>query len=232
MRASNRPTQEPADPSGRPTWRRNSAAEAHRTLEPSVGMGPSVVGRGDVVSIRDGRYRASQTHERQSQPAFQCRVSWSPAPQLQNRNIGHDAATSCHVATLRQLVTPCTNNVETPLLETEYGERRDPLQTLTLIQALLTVSVDDHQTRRLVDLLGQVLAAARNRHESAARSLAELTARQRQVMDLVLAGHPSKNIAADLAISQRTVENHRAAIMRKAGVKSLPELARLEMHCL
>ena len=56
-----------------------------------------------------------------------------------------------------------------------------------------------------------------------------LTARQRQIMVLVLAGHPNKNIAADLGISQRTVENHRAAIMRKSGSKSLPALARLAL---
>jgi two-component system CheB/CheR fusion protein len=46
-------------------------------------------------------------------------------------------------------------------------------------------------------------------------------------MTLVLEGHPSKNIAADLHISQRTVENHRAAIMKKTGVTSLAALARL-----
>jgi two-component system CheB/CheR fusion protein len=62
--------------------------------------------------------------------------------------------------------------------------------------------------------------------EAAAGHVAELTSRQHQVMDLVLAGHPSKNIAADLGISQRTVENHRAAVMHKMGAKSLPELAR------
>jgi two-component system, chemotaxis family, CheB/CheR fusion protein len=60
-----------------------------------------------------------------------------------------------------------------------------------------------------------------------ALELAGLTARQREIMHLVLAGHPSKNIAADLSISQRTVENHRALIMKKTGSKSLPELARL-----
>lgn len=57
----------------------------------------------------------------------------------------------------------------------------------------------------------------------------DLTPRQRQVMDLVLAGHPSKNIAADLKISQRTVENHRAAIMRRTGATSLPALVRMAL---
>ena len=63
--------------------------------------------------------------------------------------------------------------------------------------------------------------------EDAVGHLARLTPRQHQIMDLVLAGNPSKNIAVDLGISQRTVENHRASIMRKTGSKSLPALARL-----
>ena len=65
--------------------------------------------------------------------------------------------------------------------------------------------------------------------ESAAAHLAGLTPRQHEVMDRVLAGQPSKNIAADLAISQRTVENHRASIMKRTGSKSLPALARLAL---
>ena len=65
--------------------------------------------------------------------------------------------------------------------------------------------------------------------EDAATHVAGLTPRQRQVMDMVLAGHPSKNIAADLGISQRTVENHRASIMTKTGTRSLPALARLAL---
>ena len=59
--------------------------------------------------------------------------------------------------------------------------------------------------------------------------LAGLTPRQRDVMDRVLAGQPSKNIAADLGISQPTVENHRASIMKRSGSKSLPALARLAL---
>ena len=65
--------------------------------------------------------------------------------------------------------------------------------------------------------------------ENAANHIAALTPRQRQIMKLVLAGYPSKNIAADLGISQRTVENHRASIMKKTGSKSLPALARLAL---
>ena len=67
------------------------------------------------------------------------------------------------------------------------------------------------------------------RQEEAATHLAGLTVRQRQIMELVLAGHPSKNIAADLGISQRTVENHRAAVMKKTGSRSLSALIRLAL---
>jgi two-component system CheB/CheR fusion protein len=48
-------------------------------------------------------------------------------------------------------------------------------------------------------------------------------------MERVLAGDPSKNIAMDLGISRRTVENHRAEIMRKTGARSIPELARMAL---
>jgi len=65
--------------------------------------------------------------------------------------------------------------------------------------------------------------------QDATKHVASLTSRQRQIMELVLAGHPSKNIAADLGLSQRTVENHRASIMKKTGAKSLPALARLAL---
>jgi two-component system CheB/CheR fusion protein len=65
--------------------------------------------------------------------------------------------------------------------------------------------------------------------KEATEHLACLTLRQRQILEMVLAGHPSKNIAADLGISQRTVENHRASIMKKAGVRSLPALAQLAL---
>ncbi len=59
--------------------------------------------------------------------------------------------------------------------------------------------------------------------------VAGLTPRQRRIMELVLAGHSSEGIAADLGISQRAVENNRAAIMRKTSMKARPGLTRLAL---
>ena len=64
------------------------------------------------------------------------------------------------------------------------------------------------------------------RFDENAGRLASLTERQRAVLDMVLAGQPSKNIATDLGISQRTVESHRAHIMQRLGVRTIPELVR------
>ncbi|MCV0369538.1 MULTISPECIES: response regulator FixJ [Filomicrobium] len=57
--------------------------------------------------------------------------------------------------------------------------------------------------------------------------LDSLTDRERQVMEGVVAGQPNKTIAFELNISPRTVEVHRANVMAKMQVKSLPELVRL-----
>jgi len=87
----------------------------------------------------------------------------------------------------------------------------------------------------LIAAIDRALELSRDRgkrvawRDDAAAHMAALTPRQLEIMDMVLAGHPSKNIAADLGISQRTVENHRAAIMQKTGSKSLPALARLAL---
>ena len=67
------------------------------------------------------------------------------------------------------------------------------------------------------------------RRQIATNCIAGLTPRQREILNMVLAGLPSKKIAAHLCISQRTVENHRASIMKKTGSKSLSALIRLAL---
>jgi two-component system CheB/CheR fusion protein len=68
------------------------------------------------------------------------------------------------------------------------------------------------------------------RRSAAAMRIAGLTTREREVMELVVAGHANKEIAYRLGISQRTVETHRAAVMKKIGASSLSELIRLEIE--
>lgn len=57
--------------------------------------------------------------------------------------------------------------------------------------------------------------------------LGKLTPREREIMDMVVAGNRNKVIAIDLGISQSTVEAHRAKVMEKMEATSLSELMRM-----
>jgi two-component system response regulator FixJ len=59
--------------------------------------------------------------------------------------------------------------------------------------------------------------------------LAQLTARERQVLDGLVAGQPNKVIAHELGISPRTVEIYRANVMTKMQANSLSELVRMAL---
>jgi DNA-binding NarL/FixJ family response regulator len=54
----------------------------------------------------------------------------------------------------------------------------------------------------------------------------QLTARERELIQLIAEGNSNKEAASILGISRRTVENHRANIMRKLGIRSFSELIR------
>jgi two-component system response regulator FixJ len=67
----------------------------------------------------------------------------------------------------------------------------------------------------------------RARREEARRRLASLSAREREVLELVAAGKANKEVAATLGLSTKTVEVHRAHVMSKMAVDSLAELIRV-----
>jgi two-component system response regulator DctR len=85
----------------------------------------------------------------------------------------------------------------------------------------------------LVDRVVQALAASgqailrRRGHQALQRCLAELSEREREVMERVVAGLANKLIADELDISVRTVEVHRARLFEKMHVRSAVELANL-----
>lgn len=88
---------------------------------------------------------------------------------------------------------------------------------------------DNELVDRVIEALewdAQRRAAEADTATLAAR-LGQLTARERQVMDLVLAGKLNKVIADELGITMRTVEVHRAHVFEKMGVKTAVELAQL-----
>jgi two-component system CheB/CheR fusion protein len=70
-------------------------------------------------------------------------------------------------------------------------------------------------------------AALSSFRAAAARRIADLTLRERQVVEMVVDGNPNKQIAYVLGISQRTVETHRATAMKKLGARTLSELIHL-----
>jgi two-component system response regulator FixJ len=78
--------------------------------------------------------------------------------------------------------------------------------------------------KRALEALPQKAAAV---DPAVARHMADLTAREREVMDLMVQGHPNKVIAQQLDISFRTVEVHRTRVLAKMQVKNVAELVRL-----
>lgn len=76
---------------------------------------------------------------------------------------------------------------------------------------------------------GPVPAGELEESRSIAKRLAALTEREREVLSLALKGLPNKVIAQQLAISHRTVEQHRSRLCEKFEVHSIMELLRMNL---
>lgn len=86
----------------------------------------------------------------------------------------------------------------------------------------------------LLDVLHNALRVDRERRGAATaraasdRRLERLTEREREILAFIAAGHQNREIAAQLGISARTVEVHKAHIMEKLGCRSLAELMQVK----
>ena len=96
----------------------------------------------------------------------------------------------------------------------EFFEK--PFNDNQLVDRVLDAMRADEALRRERALAGDLAAR-----------LAQLTPREREVMDLVVSGEHNKGIADALSIAVRTVEVHRAHVFDKMGVRSAVELAGL-----
>ena len=115
------------------------------------------------------------------------------------------------------------------VLDLRVAERqhRLPLRLATRTQPVrhgpekeIHAELRDRLVAMLTDLFQPVATAV---------SLAKLTPRERQVLDLVVASKPNKIIADILGISIKTVELHRANMMGKLGVRSVPDLMKVAL---
>lgn len=124
------------------------------------------------------------------------------------------------------------NNIPIPvIIITGYGE------VPTAVSAMKRGAVDflekPFNDQVLVDQIQKAIAKdaqsrqAKTQQQAVSVRLALLSAREREVMDLVIAGKLNKVIARELGISPKTVEFHRSHIMKKMKVHSVAELVAL-----
>ena len=95
-----------------------------------------------------------------------------------------------------------------------------PIAKDDLLQAVSKALQQDMKQRKKAEKNEKILTCAHS-----------LTAREKEIMQLIVQGKLNKTIADKLNISTNTVENHRAKIMRKMQVKTIAELVTICLRC-
>jgi DNA-binding NarL/FixJ family response regulator len=101
----------------------------------------------------------------------------------------------------------------------------------TLVNAIRTIHDGDiYYDRKISDLIIKAFINKNIRRYGIGESNRALTKREKEILSLVIDGVSNAIIAEKLDISVRTVENHRANILRKVGVKNTAELVRYTLQ--
>ena len=109
------------------------------------------------------------------------------------------------------------------LLKTD-GERNIVAAVERLVQHQPYLSAQVSQT--VIDGFLRSGRPGGTKDETGPASVARLTPREREIIQLLAEGHRNKKIAQRLRISVKTVETHRTTLMRKIGVKSIVDVVR------
>jgi len=99
-----------------------------------------------------------------------------------------------------------------------YDFIEKPFRDQVLLDSI-NAAIENHTQSRYVS----------NRNAELVRKWASLTPREEEVARLVVSGKPNKVSAYELGVSQRTIEIHRARVMRKTGAQSLADLVRISL---
>lgn len=118
-----------------------------------------------------------------------------------------------------------------PLIVTGHGDVATTVSAMRL--GAFDVIEKPFEIAALLRSLEQAMAKLeRDSHlhdgaRAARERIDKLSDREREVLLLLVAGHPNKAVARELGVSPRTVEGHRASMMAKLEIASLPEAMRL-----
>ncbi|MBL8341570.1 MAG: response regulator transcription factor [Rubrivivax sp.] len=105
--------------------------------------------------------------------------------------------------------------------DTSFGELLIAMRSVLRGRTYLSPEVSGHVVQRYLDP---------RQADGAGSQFDQLTRRERSILRLVAEGHTNRDAAAALKLSQKTVEKHRASMMRKLGLRNVAELAVLALE--
>jgi two-component system, LuxR family, response regulator FixJ len=133
---------------------------------------------------------------------------------------------------LQQALAQAGNKIPIILI-TAHGDVRTAVQSMNLgAFDFIEKPVDGDQLIERIH--AALLRDEQTRKSESARAgfmerLGKLTRREKEVYELVITGKQTKQVAAELNLSHKTVESHRSNIMRKMGAKSITELIHMSL---